>query len=200
MRAAARAAWDEQQRAKADIRAEGARLLAQMEQSGGRGVVLAGRPYHVDPEINHGIPELIASFGLTVFTEDSLPIDFTPTRPLRVVDQWVYHSRLYSAAEFVARRRDLELIQLNSFGCGLDAVTTDQVGELLEGAGKLYTLLKIDEVANLGAVRIRIRSLLSAMDMRAEKPPPRRPPSGRTAVRSIPPPCSARAIRSLRRR
>ena len=177
VRAAARAAWDEQQRAKADIRAEGARLLAQMEQSGGRGVVLAGRPYHVDPEINHGIPELIASFGLTVFTEDSLPIDFTPTRPLRVVDQWVYHSRLYSAAEFVARRRDLELIQLNSFGCGLDAVTTDQVGELLEGAGKLYTLLKIDEVANLGAVRIRIRSLLSAMDMRAEKPAPATAPA-----------------------
>ena len=177
VRAAARAAWDEQKRAKADIRAEGARLLAQMEQSGGRGVVLAGRPYHVDPEINHGIPELIASFGLTVFTEDSLPIDFTPTRPLRVVDQWVYHSRLYSAAEFVARRRDLELIQLNSFGCGLDAVTTDQVGELLEGAGKLYTLLKIDEVANLGAVRIRIRSLLSAMDMRAEKPAPATAPA-----------------------
>ncbi len=182
VRAAARAAWDEQQRAKADIRAEGARLLAQMEQSGGRGVVLAGRPYHVDPEINHGIPELIASFGLTVFTEDSLPIDFTPTRPLRVVDQWVYHSRLYSAAEFVARRRDLELIQLNSFGCGLDAVTTDQVQELLEEANKLYTVLKIDEVNNLGAARIRVRSLMAVLDERKAKkikavPVP--PPKGR---------------------
>ena len=126
--------------------------------------MLAGRPYHIDPEINHGIPELIASYGLTVFTEDSLPIDFEPSRPLRVVDQWVYHSRLYNAAEFVCQHDKLEMIQLNSFGCGLDAVTTDQVSEILEASGKLYTLLKIDEVANLGAVRIRIRSLLSATD------------------------------------
>ena len=115
-----------------------------MERRGGRGVVLAGRPYHLDPEINHGIPELAASYGLTVFTEDSLPLDFTPTRPLRVVDQWVFHSRLYAAAEFVRERDDLELVQLFSFGCGLDAITTDQVGEILEGAGKLYTVLKIE--------------------------------------------------------
>ncbi len=169
VRNAVHAAWQEQQRAKADIREEGRRLLAEMEEKGGRGIVLAGRPYHIDPEINHGIPELIASYGLTVFTEDSLPLDFTPTRPIRVVDQWVYHSRLYSAAEFVAKREDLELIQLNSFGCGLDAVTTDQVAEILEKSNKLYTLLKIDEVNNLGAVRIRIRSLLAAMDMRREK-------------------------------
>ena len=169
VRAAVHAAWLEQLRAKEDIRAEGKRLLAQMEQQGGRGIVLAGRPYHIDPEINHGIPELITSYGLTVFTEDSLPIDANPERPLRVVDQWVYHSRLYSAAEFVAERDDLELIQLNSFGCGLDAVTTDQVSEILEKSNKLYTLLKIDEVNNLGAVRIRIRSLLAAMDMRREK-------------------------------
>lgn len=169
VRAAVRKAWAEQCRAKEDIRKEGGRLLTLMEQEGGRGIVLAGRPYHIDPEINHGIPELIASYGLTVFTEDSLPIDFVPERPLRVVDQWVYHSRLYTAAEFVRSRDDLELIQLNSFGCGLDAVTTDQVGEILEGSGKLYTLLKIDEVNNLGAVRIRIRSLLSAMNMRKEQ-------------------------------
>ena len=169
VRAAVHAAWAEQQQAKADIRAEGQRLLSEMEAKGGRGIVLAGRPYHIDPEINHGIPELIASYGLTVFTEDSLPISETPERPLRVVDQWVYHSRLYSAAEFVAKRDDLELIQLNSFGCGLDAVTTDQVSEILEKSNKLYTLLKIDEVNNLGAVRIRIRSLLAAMDMRREK-------------------------------
>ena len=169
VRAAVHAAWEEQQRAKADIRAEGKRQLAWMERNEGRGVVLAGRPYHIDPEINHGIPEMIASYGLAVFTEDSLPLDFTPERPLRTVDQWVYHSRLYSAAEFVRKRDDLELIQLNSFGCGLDAVTTDQVCEILEGSNKLYTVLKIDEVNNLGAARIRIRSLLAAMDMRREQ-------------------------------
>ena len=169
VRAAVRTAWAEQQRAKDDIRAEGARVLREMERSGGRGVVLAGRPYHIDPEINHGIPEMIASFGLTVLTEDSLPIDFAPERPVRVNDQWVYHSRLYTAAEFVARRDDLELIQLNSFGCGLDAVTTDQVAEILENSNKLYTVLKIDEVNNLGAARIRIRSLIAAMDLRRDK-------------------------------
>ena len=162
-------AWKEQRRAKEDIRSEGRRVIDEMRKRGGRGIVLAGRPYHIDPEINHGIPELIASYGLDVFTEDSLPIDFEPSRPLRVVDQWVYHSRLYTAAEFVSHYNDLELIQLNSFGCGLDAVTTDQVSEILEGAGKLYTVLKIDEVNNLGAVRIRIRSLLSAMKMREEQ-------------------------------
>ncbi len=168
VRAAVRAAWAEQLRAKADIRAEGERLLTRLAQSGERGIVLAGRPYHIDPEINHGIPELIASYGLAVLTEDSLPLGSAPTRSLRVVDQWVYHSRLYNAAEFVCRHENLELIQLNSFGCGLDAVTTDQVNEILEASGKLYTLLKIDEVANLGAVRIRIRSLLSAMNMRRQ--------------------------------
>ncbi len=160
-------AWAEQRQAKDDIRAEGLRCLKEMEESEGRGIVLAGRPYHIDPEINHGIPELIASYGLTVFTEDSLPLCSDDGRVLRVVDQWVYHSRLYMAAEFVAKRPDLELIQLTSFGCGLDAVTADQVREILENSGKLYTLLKIDEVANLGAVRIRIRSLLAAMNLRA---------------------------------
>ncbi len=162
-------AWAEQQRAKEDIRVEGARVLKKMRQEGRCGVVLAGRPYHLDPEINHGIPELIASYGLDVLTEDSLPIDFTPERPLRANDQWVYHSRLYTAAEFVRRCDGLELIQLNSFGCGLDAVTTDQVSEILEGSNKLYTVLKIDEVNNLGAVRIRIRSLLAAMSIWREK-------------------------------
>lgn len=168
VRAAVHEAWQEQHRAKSDIRAEGARVLKRLEERGGRGVVLAGRPYHIDPEINHGIPELIASYGLDVFSEDSLPIDFEPERPVRVVDQWVYHSRLYSAAEFVRVRDDLELIQMNSFGCGLDAVTTDQVSEILEGSNKLYTVLKIDEVNNLGAVRIRIRSLIAAMNQRRE--------------------------------
>ncbi|MGM9601287.1 MAG: acyl-CoA dehydratase activase-related protein [Faecousia sp.] len=169
VRKAAHLAWMEQQKAKADIRAEGSRLLAQMEQEGRRGIVLAGRPYHIDPEINHGIPELIASYGLTVFSEDCLPAPQSSDSNLRVVDQWVYHSRLYSAARFVSQREDLELIQLNSFGCGLDAVTTDQINEILERSNKLYTLLKIDEVNNLGAVRIRIRSLISAMRMRSKK-------------------------------
>ena len=169
VRKAVQLAWAEQQQAKDDIRREGARLLKQMEQDGKRGIVLAGRPYHIDPEINHGIPELIASYGLTVFTEDSLPVSRDTGRTLRVVDQWVYHSRLYSAAEFVRERDDLELIQLNSFGCGLDAVTTDEVNEILEGSNKLYTLLKIDEVNNLGAVRIRIRSLIAAMRMRSKE-------------------------------
>lgn len=168
VRAAVAAAWAEQQQAKEDIRAEGARALAAMEAAGKNGIVLAGRPYHIDPEINHGIPELICSYGLAVLTEDSLPIE-SEQRCLRVVDQWVYHSRLYTAAHFVSGRNDLELIQLNSFGCGLDAVTTDQVGEILENSNKLYTLLKIDEVNNLGAVRIRIRSLIAAMAMRREE-------------------------------
>ena len=166
VREAVKAAWAEQRRAKADIRAKGLETLAKMEQEDRQGIVLAGRPYHIDPEINHGIPELIASYGLYVFTEDSLPLAENPTRPLRVLDQWVYHSRLYNAAEFVSWRDDLELVQLNSFGCGLDAVTTDQVNEILEKSNKLYTVLKIDEVNNLGAVRIRIRSLLAAMRMR----------------------------------
>ncbi len=164
--AAVSAAWKEQQRAKDDIRKKGEALIREMERNGGKAVVLAGRPYHIDPEINHGIPELIASYGLNVLTEDSIPAGFVPTRPLRVVDQWVYHSRLYTAAEYVGRHDNMELLQLNSFGCGLDAVTTDQVNEILSSFGKLYTVLKIDEVANLGAVRIRIRSLLYAMEER----------------------------------
>ena len=140
-----------------------------MEENHRKGIVLAGRPYHVDPEINHGMPELIASYGLAVLTEDSIPASFHGEHPLRVSDQWVYHSRLYRAAEFVRTRDDLELIQLNSFGCGLDAITADQVSEILEGSGKLYTLIKIDEVNSLGAARIRIRSLLAAMEQRRRR-------------------------------
>ena len=168
-RRAVHTAWAEQRRAKEDVRAKGREVLRWMEEHRRRGIVLAGRPYHMDPEIHHGIPELIASYGLAVLTEDSIPVDFTPERPLRANDQWVYHSRLYTAAEFVRTRKDLELIQLNSFGCGLDAVTTDQVAEILEASGKLYTVLKIDEVSNLGAARIRIRSLLAAMNIRARQ-------------------------------
>ena len=170
IKSAVKKAWAEQERAKADIKAAGAALLEKMEsEPTKRGIVLAGRPYHVDPEINHGIPELIASYGFNVFTEDSLPDVFDEIESLRVNDQWVYHSRLYNAATYVRKHENLELIQLNSFGCGLDAVTTDQVSEIMEGSGRLYTVLKIDEVNNLGAVRIRIRSLISAMNMRREK-------------------------------
>ncbi len=169
VRKAVREAWQEQARAKNDVKEKGREALRWIEENGKSGIVLAGRPYHVDPEINHGIPEMITSYGLAVLTEDSLPMLEKPERPLRVTDQWVYHSRLYNAAEFVRSREDLELVQFNSFGCGLDAVTTDQVSEILEGSGKMYTVLKIDEVNNLGAARIRIRSLLSAMVQRREK-------------------------------
>ena len=169
VRTAVHRAWEEQLRAREDVRAEGAKTLAWMERTGRKGIILAGRPYHVDPEIHHGIPEMISGYGLAVLTEDCVPADFRPVRPVRVNDQWVYHSRLYTAAQFAASREDLELIQLNSFGCGLDAVTTDQVCEILEQSGKLYTVLKIDEVNNLGAARIRVRSLLSAMRMREEQ-------------------------------
>ncbi len=169
VRQAVHLAWAEQRQAKADVRAKGQEALDWMREHGRKGIVLAGRPYHIDPEIHHGIPDLIASYRLAVLTEDSLPIDFEPSRPLRANDQWVYHSRLYTAAEFVGRRDDLELVQLNSFGCGLDAVTCDQVSDILARCNKLYTTLKIDEVNSLGAARIRIRSLLAAMDMREQQ-------------------------------
>ena len=167
--AAARAGWDEMAAARDDMRKKGEEVLAWMEANHKRGIVLAGRPYHVDPEINHGIPELITSYGLAVLTEDSVSHLGHPDRPLIVSDQWMYHSRLYAAAAYVRTRDDLDLIQLNSFGCGLDAVTTDQVNDILSGSGKIYTCLKIDEVNNLGAARIRVRSLLSAIRVREKK-------------------------------
>ena len=167
--AAARAGWDEMTAARDDMRKKGEEVLAWMEANHKRGIVLAGRPYHVDPEINHGIPELITSYGLAVLTEDSVSHLGHPDRPLIVSDQWMYHSRLYAAAAYVRTRDDLDLIQLNSFGCGLDAVTTDQVNDILSGSGKIYTCLKIDEVNNLGAARIRVRSLLSAIRVREKK-------------------------------
>lgn len=149
-----------------DIRKKGEEVLKWACEKGHHGIVLAGRPYHVDPEINHGIPELITSYGFAVLTEDSISHLGKVDRPLIVTDQWMYHSRLYAAASFVKTQPNLELIQLNSFGCGLDAVTTDQVNDLLTRSGKIYTLLKIDEVSNLGAARIRVRSLISAIRVR----------------------------------
>ncbi len=162
-------AWDEMASARKDIQLKGEEVLKYMEENNKRGIVLAGRPYHVDPEINHGIPELITSYDIAVLTEDSISHLATPERPLIVSDQWMYHSRLYAAASYVKTREDLDLIQLNSFGCGLDAVTTDQVNDILSGSDKIYTCLKIDEVNNLGAARIRIRSLLSALRVREKK-------------------------------
>ena len=115
-----------------------------LEENHLKGIVLAGRPYHVDPEINHGIDTLITSLGLSVLTEDSISDKTEAKRPIRVVDQWVYHARLYAAADFVGKHDCLELVQLNSFGCGVDAVTTDQVEEILTSYNKMYTLIKID--------------------------------------------------------
>ncbi len=162
-------AWEEQDRARKDIQAKGEEALKWIADNHTRGIVLAGRPYHIDPEINHGIPELITSHRVAVLTEDSVSHLGKVERPLRVIDQWMYHSRLYAAAEFVKHRDDVDLIQLNSFGCGLDAVTTDQVAEILETGEKIYTCLKIDEVNNLGAARIRVRSLLAALRVRDMK-------------------------------
>lgn len=163
VRQAAHKAWEELAQTHRDIQAKGEETLKYLEETGRRGIVLAGRPYHIDPEIHHGIPDLINSYGIAVFTEDSVSHLGEVERPIRVNDQWMYHSRLYAAANFVKTRDDLDLIQLNSFGCGLDAVTTDEVYEILERGGKIYTCLKIDEVNNLGAARIRVRSLLAAL-------------------------------------
>ena len=172
---AVEAAWAEDMRFKDDMRAKGEEVLDYMEKTGTHGIVLAGRPYHNDPEINHAIPELLTSFGLAVLTEDSIAHLGTLERPIRVVDQWMYHTRLYAAAKVATQRSDLDLIQLMSFGCGLDALTTDQVQEILEAAGKVYTVLKIDEVSNLGAARIRVRSLLAALrDQQEEEDAARR--------------------------
>ena len=167
--AAVDAGWQELFALREDIRRKGEETLQYMEETGHRGIVLAGRPYHADPEINHGIPELINSYGIAVLTEDSVSHLQELERPLLVMDQWMYHSRLYAAANFVKTRDDLDLIQLNSFGCGLDAVTTDQVNDILTKSGKIYTCLKIDEVNNLGAARIRIRSLISALRVREKQ-------------------------------
>ena len=162
-------AWNEQERFCEDIRIQGEKALEYIREKELTAIVLAGRPYHIDPAIHHGIPELINQLGMAVLTEDSVDHLAAIKRPLRVVDQWAYHSRLYAAASFAAEQEDVELVQLNSFGCGLDAVTTDQVQEILEQHSKLYTCLKIDEGYNLGAARIRLRSLKAALNERKNK-------------------------------
>ncbi|WEV75049.1 acyl-CoA dehydratase activase-related protein [Bifidobacterium sp. ESL0800] len=196
---AVKAAYAEDKIFKHDVQQEGLRALAYMKEHDCRGIVLAGRPYHIDPEINHGIPETICSLGMVVLSEDSI-CELQPGQnlhlseflsegekdprakdeggfrevgdrkvinmPLRVANQWAYHSRLYAAANFVASYPGLELVQLNSFGCGIDAITTDQVSEILADKADVYTLLKIDEVSNLGAAKIRLRSLKAAIEER----------------------------------
>ncbi len=169
VKAAVQAGWEELAKVRQEVQKKGEETLEYLKSTGKRGIVLAGRPYHIDPEINHGIPELITSFDIAVLTEDSVSHLGCPERPLIVSDQWMYHSRLYAAASYVKTVDFLDLIQLNSFGCGLDAVTTDQVNDILSGSDKIYTCLKIDEVNNLGAARIRVRSLLSAIKVREKQ-------------------------------
>ena len=159
-------AYAELSQVRTDIQNKGEEVLAYLAETGRTGIVLCGRPYHIDPEINHGIPELINSYGIAVLTEDSISHLSKVERPLNVQDQWMYHSRLYAAANCAKANKQLEVIQLNSFGCGLDAVTTDTVKDILTKSGRIYTVLKIDEVNNLGAARIRIRSLISAVRVR----------------------------------
>ncbi|MDD3393896.1 MAG: acyl-CoA dehydratase activase-related protein [Anaerotignum sp.] len=161
--------WNEWSEFRRDIHEKGEETLRYIKENNMIGIVLGGRPYHVDPEINHGIPELIAGYRIAVLTEDSVAHLGMAKRPTVVRDQWTYHSRLYEAAAFVTTQENLEYVQLNSFGCGLDAVTTDEVKSILTASGKIYTVLKIDEVNNLGAARIRIRSLIAAMEDRREK-------------------------------
>ncbi|KAH0785891.1 2-hydroxyacyl-CoA dehydratase [Histomonas meleagridis] len=159
-------AWDEQEKYRNDIKEMGIKALKKLEKNKMKGIVLAGRPYHLDPEINHGIPELITGLGLGVLTEDSIAHLGKLERPIRVVDQWTYHNRLYRSAQYVTKNPNLELVQMTSFGCGLDAITSDQVEEILNSKGRMYTLIKVDEGSNLGAVRIRMRSLIAAMNER----------------------------------
>ncbi|MDR0906165.1 MAG: acyl-CoA dehydratase activase [Oscillospiraceae bacterium] len=164
-KAAAKAAFDAYYAFRAEVRAEGMRCVAYAEEHGKPIIVAAGRPYHTDPEVNHGIDELITSYGLVLITEDAVS-SILGRESRRVLNQWTYQARMYNAARWVATRRDAELIQLVSFGCGTDAVTTDEVREILEKSGNLYTQFKIDDINNLGAVRIRLRSLIAAMGQR----------------------------------
>lgn len=167
--AAVHQAREEEEKVRREIRSKGEETIRFLHETGRKGIVLAGRPYHLDPEIHHGIPDMIAGMGMAVLTEDSVAHLDEVERPLKFVDQWMYHSRLYAAASTVRNEPLLELVQLNSFGCGLDAITSDQVKELLARSGRIHTLLKIDEGDNLGAARIRLRSLKAAMEERDKR-------------------------------
>ena len=163
VRVAAKKAYAEQELFRDKIQKKGDEIIAEAEKQGKKIFVLAGRPYHIDPEINHGIDKLIAGFDVAIISEDvvSSKVQRFATH---VLNQWTYHSRLYAAAKYVSQRADMELVQLVSFGCGVDAITTDEVREILESKNKIYTQIKIDEITNLGAVKIRIRSLLAALE------------------------------------
>ncbi len=165
---AAMLAWREKLKFQSDIRRQGERIAARVKRGEFKAIVLGGRPYHIDPEINHGISSIVTSLGFAVLTEQSIA-HLGEYKPIRVLDQWMYHTRIYSAAHFAGKTPGVELVQLNSFGCGLDAVVTDQVQEILKGYGKVYTLIKIDEISNTGAIKIRLRSLAAAIQERGRK-------------------------------
>ena len=167
VQAAADAAYAEYESHMAKIRVKGSEIIDEARRQGKRIIVLAGRPYHVDPEVNHGIDRLITRHGAAVVTEDSIS-NRVQKFPTSVLNQWTYHSRLYAAAKYCTTQKDMDLVQLVSFGCGVDAITTDETREILQEGGKLYTQLKIDEITNLGAVNIRLRSLFAALDERDE--------------------------------
>ena len=160
------AAFEEQKKFKDEVRAKGEEFIKYIDEHNERAIVLAGRPYHLDKEVNHGIDTMINSLGIAVLTEDSICHLSNIKSKLRVVDQWTYHSRVYHAADVVSQHDNLELVNLNSFGCGLDAIVTDQAEEILKKNNKLYTTIKIDEINNLGAAKIRIRSLIASMNKR----------------------------------
>ena len=161
-------AYSNEVRYRRGIETKAKEIIADARSKGQKIIVLAGRPYHIDPEINHGIHKLITSLGLAVITEDSVS-NLIDVPPLDVLNQWTYHSRLYRAAEYVSTQPDMQLVQLVSFGCGIDAVTTDEVRAILEENGKLYTQLKIDEINNLGAAKIRMRSLVASLEEKEGK-------------------------------
>jgi len=147
----------------ADVAERGRAILAEAEREGRQVVILAGRPYHADPEINHGIAKLLNSLGVSVLSEDAVYADAKLVK-VNVLNQWTYHARMYRAAEFACSRSYVNVVQLVSFGCGIDAVTTDEMRHILEREGKLYTQIKIDEINNLGVVKIRLRSMLAAIE------------------------------------
>lgn len=169
LKEAIKAGFAEQEKFKQEVREKGEEFLKYIEEHNEKAIVLAGRPYHLDKEVNHGIDTMINSLGLAVLTEDSICHLSNIDSKVRVVDQWAYHSRVYHAADVVSRYNNIELVNLNSFGCGLDAIVTDQAEEILKFNNKLYTTIKIDEINNLGAAKIRIRSLIASMNKRSEQ-------------------------------
>ena len=150
---------------KEDLYAETERIITRARELNKKIMVLAGRPYHIDPEIGHGIDLLACSLGFAVITEESIAPRVGKV-PTNVLNQWTFHQRLYRAANYAVTQKDMELVQLVSFGCGIDAITTDEVRSIVENAGRIYTQIKIDEINNLSAVNIRLRSLLGALEMR----------------------------------